>query len=166
MLKPQTMLDWKSPSIAEHSSKPILASGINARPSGLKRSRTTAVLSNAYCISAVQAPTFTWIQTGHGLVNVPSKAVSKFAQFYSCLPLFANEPSWRLKSSLAVGFPWIPRLAARRLDIFPRTNMQEDKYLQYLPQTWTMCNSLHEGALRAGSHVGDDDHRHAQLPGR
>ncbi|ODM14970.1 hypothetical protein SI65_09722 [Aspergillus cristatus] len=112
-----------------------------------KVSYNSAVLSNAYCISAVQASTFTWIPTGDGLVNVPSKAVSKFAQFYSCLPLFANEPSWRLKSSLVEGFLWFPRLAARRLDIFPRTNMQEDKYLQYIPQTWTMCNSLHEGAL-------------------
>lgn len=112
-----------------------------------KVSYNSAVLSNAYCISAVQAPTFTWIQTSQNLINVPSKAVSKFAQFYSCLPLFANEPSWRLKSSLVEGFLWFPRLAARRLDIFPRTNMQEDKYLQYIPQTWTMCNSLHEGAL-------------------
>ncbi|OJJ87164.1 uncharacterized protein ASPGLDRAFT_80046 [Aspergillus glaucus CBS 516.65] len=112
------------------------------------QSRIEFLLKNfADGCSSPHAPTFTWIQTGHGLVNVPSKAVSKFAQFYSCLPLFANEPSWRLKSSLVVGFPWIPRLAARRLDIFPRTNMQEDKYLQYLPQTWTMCNSLHEGAL-------------------
>lgn len=114
-----------------------------------KVSYNSAILSNAYCISAVQAPIFTWIPTGdgNGLINVPSKAVSQFAQFYSCLPLFANEPTWRLKSSLAEGFLWFPRLAARRLDIFPRTNMEEDKYLQYIPQTWTMCNNLHDGAL-------------------
>ena len=114
-----------------------------------KVSYNSAVLSNTYCISAVQAPTFTWLPAANdnGLITVSTKAVSQFAQFYSSLPLFANEPIWRLKSSLAEGFLWFPRLAARRLDIFPRTNMEEDKYLQYIPQTWTMCNSLHDGAL-------------------
>ncbi|PLN83655.1 Ent-kaurene synthase, partial [Aspergillus taichungensis] len=112
-----------------------------------KVSYSSAVLSNAYCISAVQAPTFTWTATGDNLINIPSKAISKFAQFYSRLPLFAHEPSWRLRFSLIEGSLWFPRLAARRLDIFPRTNMEEDKYLQYIPQTWTMSNSLHNGAL-------------------
>lgn len=67
--------------------------------------------------------------------------------FTLSLPLFANEPIWRLKTSLAEGFLWFPLLTARGLNNFPRTNMEEGKYLQYIPQACAMCNGLHDGAL-------------------
>lgn len=39
------------------------------------------------------------------------------------------------------GYLFLPRLRRIRLGIFPRRNMADDKYLQYIPSTWTGCNN-------------------------
>ena len=39
------------------------------------------------------------------------------------------------------GYLFLPQLREMRLDIFPRTGMEDDKYFEYIPFTWT-SNSI------------------------
>ncbi|KAF9886600.1 hypothetical protein FE257_011240 [Aspergillus nanangensis] len=117
-----------------------------------KVSYGSSLLSQAYCIAAVQAPTFSlgynYINTK--LMDISQDAVHKFTKFYSRLPLFSNEPHWRLRAALVEGSLWLPQLKALKADIFPREDMEEDKYLEYIPQTWTTCNALNGSPLEPG----------------
>ncbi|KAF7881618.1 uncharacterized protein EAF02_006306 [Botrytis sinoallii] len=75
------------------------------------------------------------------ILGIPFDRVARFAKFFSAIPLFASESSWKLTASIMEGYLFLPRLRRIRLDIFPRQNMAEDKYLEYIPFTWTGCNN-------------------------
>ena len=111
-----------------------------------KVSYSSSILCKAYCMAAVAVPTFQNTVSIKNMVREPPKAICKF---FSRLPLFAKEQPWRLEASLAQGYLWLPRLAAQRHLVFPRDGMEEDKYLEYIPQTWTTCNNLNDGPMEA-----------------
>ena len=111
-----------------------------------KVSYSSSVLSKTYCIAAIKAATlyptpYQWTTSAHDLVDISSEKILKFSQFFSQIPLFADEPEWKLKASLIEGYLFLPRLRRVRLDVFPRKDMTEDKYLEYIPFTWTSCNN-------------------------
>ena len=109
-----------------------------------KVSYGSAVLSQTYCLAAMNTSTlpYLWGQNVSGLSTIPSKAVANFSQFFSRLPLFCDGPGWKLHASLMQGYMFLPLLERVRLDIFPRTEMAEDKYLEYIPLIWTASNIM------------------------
>lgn len=72
----------------------------------------------------------------------------KFTRFYSQLPLFADTPEWAIESALLESYLYLPQLKLVRLDIFPRKNMPEDKYFEYIPFTWAASNNLKRAFLK------------------
>ncbi|KAE8408331.1 terpene synthase family protein [Aspergillus pseudonomiae] len=107
-------------------------------------------LSSGFCIAALLTPTFTadvLSKEYEVVMEAPRATLYRFRNFYSCLPLLAAEPHWQLTSALNEAALWYPRLAAQRHRIFPRHNMTADKYLEYIPQTWTLCNAHNGHAL-------------------
>lgn len=115
-----------------------------------KVSYGSGVLSQAYCISAINAPIPTcqgWGEAAKNLIDVKMEAVTKFSQFFSHLPLFCQEPSWKLHAAVVEGYLFLPHLKRVRLNIFPRKEMAEDKYLEYIPFTWIASNYRGGGYL-------------------
>lgn len=88
-------------------------------------------------VDATQSSTMVEV---HVLGNYPQK-VSTMTDFFSRIPLFKTEPMWKLEASVIEGLLHLPKLRQIRLDVFPRTDMGDDKYLDYIPFTWTACNS-------------------------
>ncbi|EED11984.1 terpene synthase family protein [Talaromyces stipitatus ATCC 10500] len=120
-----------------------------------KVSYKSSLLSEAYCTAAVRALTFTWDTAGKedclDAINISSTRVKKFSKFYSCLPLFSEEPLWRLNTALFESYLWLPQLIASKLNIFPNVeNPENDKYLEYIPQTWAICNAKNGNSLEPG----------------
>ncbi len=111
-----------------------------------KVSYSSAVLSPAYCIAAANSSTSNphkWSEiVEEGFTNIPLDVVTDFQGFFSRLPLFSTESEWKLIASLIEGYLFLPRLKRIRLEIFPRNSMTEDKYLEYIPFTWTASNNL------------------------
>ncbi|KAF5877459.1 putative ent-kaurene synthase protein [Botrytis fragariae] len=87
--------------------------------------------------------TYTWVGKNplSNTFHIPFDRNAKFAKFFSAIPLFTSESSWKLTASIMEGYLFLPRLRRIRLNIFPRHNMAEDKYLEYIPFTWTGCNN-------------------------
>ncbi|KAJ8069145.1 hypothetical protein OCU04_002818 [Sclerotinia nivalis] len=110
-----------------------------------KVSYGSSILSRTYCVAATYAakkyPTNSpqW-EPLPNFLNIPFDRVVKFTSF-SRIHLFASESSWKLTASIIEGYMFLPRLRRIRLDVFPRQNMSEDKYLEYIPFTWTACNN-------------------------
>jgi hypothetical protein len=111
-----------------------------------KVSYSSSVLSKTYCLAVSKAaasyPTpYPWSATTRGLTDVSQEKVSKLSRFFSQIPLFVNEPKWKLQASVIESYLFLPRLRRVRLDVFPRKDMAEDKYLEYIPFTWTSCSN-------------------------
>ncbi|KAL4905807.1 hypothetical protein BDW74DRAFT_177509 [Aspergillus multicolor] len=140
-----------------------------------KISYSSRLLAATYCAAAMQAPIFpttplvgkqahchtdlkVQVANGHAGANkakgkgiaIAMSAVNEASKFFSRLPLFTDIPVWKLTASLVEGQLWYPRLAAQRHSIFPRDKMTADKYLHYIPQTWTACNAKNGYPLAPG----------------
>ena len=109
------------------------------------------VLHQAYILAALKAPipTHSFHGRARGTLSLPYKKIAKFAAFYLRLPLFAHTPAWLLEASLIEGYMFLPQLQRIRLDIFPRKEMEEDRYFEYIPFTWTVSNNLEKAHFPA-----------------
>ena len=109
------------------------------------------MLHQAYILAALKAPIPT--HNFHGrtcdTLPLPSNKIAKFAKFYLRLPLFAHAPTWLLEASLIEGYLFLPQLQRIRLGIFPREEMEEDRYFEYIPFTWTVSNNLEKAYFPA-----------------
>ncbi|KAI0436666.1 Copalyl diphosphate synthase [Xylaria telfairii] len=66
----------------------------------------------------------------------------KHVKLLKMTPLFSQLPEWEIQASMIESVLFQPMLHARRLDIFPRKNMEDDnKYFDIIPFTWTSCNN-------------------------
>ena len=72
------------------------------------------------------------------------EGVNKFTNFCSQLPFLAGLVEWRIQASLIEGYLFRALVERVRLDVFPRKNMGEDKFFEYIPSSWTGCNELIE----------------------
>ena len=104
----------------------------------------SVALSNAYVLASLKAPSSLY-EFGYrlrGLTSIPMKNVTKFTKFYAQIPLYAGVAEWQLQASLIEGYLFLPQLKRVNRDIFPRSDMEEDKYFEYIPFTWTGANNL------------------------
>ena len=102
------------------------------------------ILSETYCLAAMQASSaYNWGKKASDLCKVPAKALDKFSQFFAKLPIFVKEPRWRLRASIIEGYLCAPILndSQPQLDIFPKKGTGSNRYLEYIPFTWTMCKN-------------------------
>ncbi|TID14750.1 CAAX prenyl protease 1 [Venturia nashicola] len=108
-------------------------------------------LYKAYTLAAlhVPAPTDQFGDKVKALASIPWKNVFKFAKFYSMLPIYSSTPEWLLRASLVEGYLFLPRLEQMRHALFPRDNMAEDKYFEYIPFTWTGANNRDGACMNA-----------------
>jgi hypothetical protein len=113
-------------------------------------------LYKAYTLAAlhVTAPTHQFSDKVKVLTSIPWENVFKFAKFYSMLPIYAATPEWLIRASLIEGYLFLPRLKQMRHTLFPRDNMAEDKYFEYIPFTWTGANNR-AGALMNANFLFD-----------
>ena len=103
------------------------------------------ILSQAYCLAAMHSQPLSpaWSPRFKTATDVQPLAITKFSNFFSKIPMFSHwHDSWTLKSLLIESRLFLPRLRAIRLNIFPREEMAEDRYLEYIPFTWVGCNAL------------------------
>ncbi|KAL6715608.1 hypothetical protein ACLMJK_006569 [Lecanora helva] len=105
-------------------------------------------VSQSYVLAALN---LTWPTRRLGsrvekLVDVPAERIRDFSQLYSQLPLFSSTPQWKIQLSVIEGYFFLPYLQRMRLDIFPRWGMQEDKYFEMIPSSWTLPSRL-DGAF-------------------
>jgi len=104
----------------------------------------------AYVLAALNAPL---IEQGFKgkisqVFHLPWERIVKLEKLSKRLPLFASFPDWTIKASLIEGYLFLPQLNSIRLDVFPRKNMAEDKYFEYIPFAWTSTNNLKRAHLR------------------
>lgn len=107
-------------------------------------------LALTYCLAATKAAervgsTPYLGQDVSGLLLSSPKMVKGFHKFFSALPSFSNEPSWKLELWVLQAFQFSRRLGHSGLDILTHKSTSESKYLAYIPFTWI---SISNGSQR------------------
>lgn len=104
------------------------------------------ILSKAYFLAALKAEIIphSWSNSVREVASVSPKSLSELPAFFSKLPLFSKQDNTKskLKSALVQSRLFLRHLRDIKLDIFPRSGMTEDKYLEYIPFIWVACNNL------------------------
>ncbi|POS72958.1 ent-kaurene synthase [Diaporthe helianthi] len=112
-----------------------------------KVSYTSTVLTDCYAIAALKVSEAAGEETslvgtslfsGDGTWHSSGR---KHVKLLKQTPLFSDTPQWQLEASMVESVLFQPLLRARRLDIFPRKDMADDKYFDIIPLTWTSCNN-------------------------
>ncbi|KAI0850465.1 Ent-kaurene synthase [Daldinia vernicosa] len=102
------------------------------------------LLSETYCLAALRASSSRdWSEKATGLFLAPTNQISDYTHFFSKLPLFSQEPVWRLQASIIEGYMFAPILRSTQseLQVFPSNGNGSAKYFDYIPITWTLCNN-------------------------
>lgn len=107
-----------------------------------KVTHSSPVLSQTYCLAALNAP----VQIDHKIngssaEDIP-KAIHKGLKFFSRIPLFNGMPQQKLTMALLQSVFFLPLLQEEKTMVFPPTNVANEKYLEYIPFTWLGCNLL------------------------
>lgn len=76
------------------------------------------------------------------LANVSMEKVDKFTKFYITFPLFKDVDEWRIRAWIIEGYLFMPELSKWRYEIFGGKEMHKDKYLDYIPFSFTAAIGL------------------------
>ncbi|KAI1364392.1 hypothetical protein F5Y08DRAFT_215094 [Xylaria arbuscula] len=69
-----------------------------------------------------------------------TSAIPKLIKLWKYTPLFQSIPEWQIRASMIEGTLFRPIVRARRLNIFTRQGVEEDKYFDVIPVAWPTCN--------------------------
>lgn len=107
----------------------------------------STLLTDAYKLAALKASTFSRDAAGTNAVGfsikckVSSSKMAGYTNLVQSTPMFSKLPKWEIQASFLEANLFQPLLRARRLEIFPRKNMEEDKYFDMIPFIWALCNN-------------------------
>ncbi|KAK2036119.1 ent-kaurene synthase [Colletotrichum somersetense] len=103
---------------------------------------SSPLLTSSYRLAALKAACSTHEVVGHGVpLDITQQKISGYYEMYNKTPMFSRTPAWQIRASLVEGSLFLPLLRAHHLEIFPRRDMEEDKYFEIVPFTWTGCNN-------------------------
>lgn len=105
---------------------------------------------HSYVLAALNTPVpqFLLGPRVSALVNIPSKRLNSFVKFYAKLPMFEGVDTWKIKAWLMEGYLFLPDLERMRMGVFSRA-IDDDKYFEYLPFSWTGPSGLEK--INAGA---------------
>ncbi|KAJ8132098.1 hypothetical protein O1611_g1527 [Lasiodiplodia mahajangana] len=110
-----------------------------------KVASSSAVIRESYVLAALRRATVLSSEKKVATsIFKSSRAVRglKHVKLLKMTPLFSQVPEWQIQASMIESVLFQPMLYARRLEIFPRKNMEDDKkYFDIIPFTWTSCNN-------------------------
>jgi hypothetical protein len=78
---------------------------------------------------------------GSSLWTPPREGLDKHVRLFHQAELFSSLPEWELRASMIEAALFTPILRTHRLDVFPRQDVAEDKYLDVVPFFWTAANN-------------------------
>ncbi|KAI0395381.1 Copalyl diphosphate synthase [Xylariaceae sp. FL0594] len=104
-----------------------------------KVSYASPLLTESYVLAALKEASRLHSQGHHPVA--PPKADATAVAFFRQTPLFSSIPRHEIQASYIEAKLFQPLLRRRRLLVFPRKDMEEDKYFDLIPFTWTACNN-------------------------
>lgn len=103
---------------------------------------SSQILSQTYCLAALKASSSPQSRMMEKIAGGITLAVDEGQRFFSRIPLFYQIPERKLKLSLLESLMFFPLLERKKADIFLWTGIGNERYLEYIPFTWTGSDNL------------------------
>lgn len=115
----------------------------------------STILSEAYCIAAAVAPVqidevHDWFFESISSSKTADQRIRGAQKIIQATRLITSADKHILDIAEVQARYAMSYLERQRLDLFPRDDMSEDKYLTFIPLTWTTCSSINNGAVGIG----------------
>ncbi|TGJ87570.1 hypothetical protein E0Z10_g1191 [Xylaria hypoxylon] len=111
------------------------------RHSAQKVSYASSLLTEAFRIAALKASAIQPDAIIGSSLREDTTAIPKLLKLWRYTPLFSATPEWQIRASMIEGTLFGPVVRARRLNIFTRKGVEEDKYFDIIPVAWPTCNN-------------------------
>ncbi|KAI1459354.1 terpene synthase family protein [Annulohypoxylon moriforme] len=102
------------------------------------------LLTNMYRVAALKASSLfhhrTKISCNLGFAG-GSRKMESYTKLLKQTPMFSDAADWQIRCSMIEASLFSSLLRSRRLMVFSRKNMEEDKYFDLIPFIWTACNN-------------------------
>ncbi|KAI1330887.1 hypothetical protein F5Y16DRAFT_318954 [Xylariaceae sp. FL0255] len=103
-------------------------------------SSTTSPITESTKLAIIEAS-----KSAHPLVGSSLRrdtgSIPLLMKLWKKTPLFSETPEWEVRTSMLEGTLFRPIIKARRLNIFTRQGVEEDKYFDIIPLAWPTCNN-------------------------
>ncbi|KAI0107056.1 terpene synthase family protein [Nemania sp. FL0031] len=109
-----------------------------------KVSYASPVLRETYRLAALRASLQTdsaCISLSQPIIHCSRPVMDAQVKLICSTPMFDQVPQWQIRASWLEASLFVPMLRRRRLTIFPRDGLEEDKYFDLIPFFWTVCNN-------------------------
>ncbi|KAJ3498469.1 hypothetical protein NLG97_g1096 [Lecanicillium saksenae] len=109
-----------------------------------KVSYASALLTDCYVLAALKksiSPHEVGVVGVNLATNMSACKDQEYVKLLQETPLFAQLPEWQIRASLIESVLFRPLLRAHQLDIFPRMDIEQGKYFDIIPMSWTSCNN-------------------------
>ena len=74
-------------------------------------------------------------------IEIARPMMEQYVKLFQQTPMFKESSLWKVRCSFLESSFFQPLLRRRRLSIFPRKHMEDDKYFDMIPFIWTLCNN-------------------------
>ncbi|KAI0535656.1 hypothetical protein GGR58DRAFT_478295 [Xylaria digitata] len=101
----------------------------------------SSLLAESFGIAALKASTIQPDAFIGSSLREDTTAIPKLLKLWQYTPLFSAIPEWQIRASMIEGTLFRPVVRSRRLNIFTRKGVEEDKYFDIIPVAWPTCNN-------------------------
>lgn len=107
-------------------------------------------ICKAYQLAALETefPKYSLGSSFSKRLDLPGKEIQKYTQMFSILPILNEFPRWRIEGSVTEAILFRDKLQAAKLDIFDRSNLKGEEYLEFIAMTLACSNNLHGTFLK------------------
>lgn len=107
-------------------------------------------ICKAYQLAALETkfPKYSLSSSFSKLHNLSGQQLQKYTHMFSILPILNEFPLWRIEGSVSEAILFRGRLQASKLDMFDRSNLKGDEYLEFIAMTLACSNNLHGTFLK------------------
>ncbi|KAK5632715.1 hypothetical protein RRF57_008429 [Xylaria bambusicola] len=113
---------------------------VSENPSTKVASSASSFLTEAFRLSALNMSKKLPDALIGSSLREDTSAIPKLIKLWKYTPLFQKIPEWQIRASMIEGTLFRPIVRARRLNIFTRKGVEEDKYFDVIPVAWPTCN--------------------------
>ncbi|CAJ2508475.1 Uu.00g135010.m01.CDS01 [Anthostomella pinea] len=106
-----------------------------------KVSYTSPFLAEAYRLAALKASTIPPAFHVGSSLRGDTSIIPRLSKLWRGTPLFSKTPEWEIRASMVEGTLFRPIVRERRLSVFTRKGVEEDKYFDVIPLAWPTCSN-------------------------
>ena len=116
-----------------------------------KVSYHSSYLCDTYCLAALKAVPHSqeWGSSLENLTKFSGENVNRRSRFFMQLPLFTQEPEWKIRGAMIEGYLFYPQLQRIQYEVYSRKEFKKSQYIEYNALCCVLSNNCRNNTICA-----------------